>query len=114
MFSFVFGRHVFCNCRLSSNSPIGKVELLNQSGPLNHKLHLCSLDGGIPLVPQSAGFSRPLHKVPVHVSQLLNLCHSISYERLPSSGSDFNHASVILNQTTQRSRRLTQLEKGSL
>ncbi|GFS72035.1 hypothetical protein TNCV_2676851 [Trichonephila clavipes] len=51
-----------CNCRSSSNSPIGKVELLNQSGPLNPKLHLSSLDGGIPLVPQSGGFSRPLTK----------------------------------------------------
>ncbi|GFU74622.1 hypothetical protein TNCV_2660791 [Trichonephila clavipes] len=74
-----------CNCVLSSNSPIGKVELLNQSDPLNHKLHFSSLVGGIPLVPVSK-ILQTTHKVPVHVrSQLLNLCHSISYKRLPSS-----------------------------
>ncbi|GFY40856.1 hypothetical protein TNIN_203561 [Trichonephila inaurata madagascariensis] len=59
---FWLRRTCSCNCGLSSNSPFGKIEPLNQSGPLNHKSHFSSLVGGIPLVPQSAGFSRPLTK----------------------------------------------------
>ncbi|GFS77331.1 hypothetical protein NPIL_372991 [Nephila pilipes] len=85
-----------CNCGLSSNCPIGKVELHNQSGLLNHKSLFSSLVGDIPLIPQLTGFSRLLTKFQCTLGVSFWICAT----RLATNGyhllsSDFNHSSVI-------------------